>query len=187
VREGRQTTRSIEKEPELVSALVERGVNLRSARTLVAQKDEGRVREKIALFDWLLARKDPRIQRSAAGFLYQSIAQDFALPEDYVTATAAPKPRTGDRRIMPLQRHTASKKVEPKGSSDRAVIDEFWNSLGVDEQERIERELVEQAPRFHQEQYLEGQQERGLLFQAVRQAMIDGYVRTALAARSNAA
>ena len=182
VREGRQTTRSIEKEPELVTALAERGVNLSSARTLVAKTEEGKVREKIALFDWLVARKDQRVQRSAAGFLYQSIAQDFSLPDDYVSATAAPKPRTGDRRVMPLQRHTAAKKAEPKGPSDRAVIDKFWNSLGAEEQERIERELVEQAPRFHQEQYLEGQQERGLLFQAVRQAMIDGYVRTALAA-----
>jgi hypothetical protein len=83
---------------------------------------------------------------------------------------------------MPLQRHTAQKKAEPKGPSDRAVIDEFWNSLATEEQERIERELVEQAPRFHQEQYLEGQQERGLLFQTVRQSMIDGYVRKQLVA-----
>ena len=186
VREAKQTTRSIDKEPALVTALVERGVNLRSARTLVARTEEGKVREKIALFDWLLARKDPRIQRSPAGFLFQSISQDFALPEDYVSATAAPKPRTGDRRLVPLQRHTAPKKTEPKGPSDRAVIDEFWNSLGDEERQRIERELVELAPRFLQEQYLEGQQERGLLFQTVRQSMIDGCVRSLLAARSNA-
>jgi hypothetical protein len=33
------------------------------------------------------------------------------------------------------------------------------------------------AKKFHREQYVAGRKERGLLFQAVRQAMIDEYVR----------
>jgi hypothetical protein len=177
LREGRQTTCSVEKESELVKALADRGVTLSSARTLVAQTEKGKIKEKIALFDWLSARKDQRIRLSPAGFLYQSIAHDFALPEDYIVATATPKPRATERKVIPLQRHIAVKNAEAKSSSDRRLIDEFWNSLPAEEQERIERELVENAPKFLREQYLDGQQKRGLLFQTVRQAMIDGYVR----------
>jgi len=62
-------------------------------------------------------------------------------------------------------------------SAERESIDQFWNSLDAAERQRIEEELVVKAPPFIREQYLEGRQERGLLFQAVRQAMIDEYVR----------
>ncbi len=78
---------------------------------------------------------------------------------------------------MPLQRHTPLAKTVSKLSAERESIDQFWNSLDGADQQRIEQELVVKAPPFIREQYLEGQQERGLLFQAVRQAMIDEYVR----------
>ena len=178
VREGKQIEAQRSDEPsELVKSLMERGVNRSSARSLVAQTDEGKVREKIALFDWLSARKDQRIQRSAAGFLYRSIAEDFSLPEDYVAAMSALKREQTSRKVIPLQRHTAPAKEATK-ASDRGEIDRFWSSLSADEQARIEKELVAAAPKFLREQYVEGRKERGLLFQPVRQAMIDEYVRS---------
>jgi hypothetical protein len=181
VQEGKQIAAQLVDEPsELVKALMERGVNRSSARTLVAQAEEKKVQEKIALFDWLSARKDARVQRSPAGFLYQSISQDFALPEDYVAEVAVRKPRSQNQKVVPLQRHTSASMEAHRPPSDRQTIDRFWNSLGAEEQRRPEEGLVERAPRFHREQYLEGRQERGLLFQAVRQAMIDDYVRTQL-------
>lgn len=53
----------------------------------------------------------------------------------------------------------------------------FWASLGAEEQERVERNLVARAPRFLQDAYQDGQEKRGLLFQTVRQALIDKYAR----------
>lgn len=50
VREGKQITRLLEEDPELVKALIERGVNRSSARMLVAGKAEEKIREKIARF-----------------------------------------------------------------------------------------------------------------------------------------
>jgi hypothetical protein len=176
VREGKQAVRSLDTDPELVNALTERGVSRGSARTLVANTDEGKIREKVALFDWLSGRKDPRVQKSPAGFLYRSVTEDFALPEDYRAATT-PKPSKKVQQLVPLQRQTPHTKTVSKLSAERESIDRFWNSLDAADQQRIERELVVKAPPFIREQYLEGQQERGLLFQAVRQAMIDSYVR----------
>jgi hypothetical protein len=176
VREGKPAARTLETDPELVNALTERGVSRGSARTLVANTDDGKIREKVALFDWLSGRKDPRVQKSPAGFLYRSITEDFALPEDYRAATT-PKPSKKVQQLVPLQRQTPHAKTVSKLSAERESIDQFWNSLDAAEQQRIEQELVVKAPPFIREQYLEGQQERGLLFQAVRQAMIDEYVR----------
>jgi hypothetical protein len=170
-----------------VKTLIERGVNRSSARALVAKTEEAKIHEKIALFDWLSARKDQRIQKSPAGFLYRSIAEDFSLPEDYVAATAPAKPRVPVRNVVPLQRHTASTLSKPEAPSDRAAIDELWNSLGAEEQQIIEQELVAKALPFLREQYLDGQSERGLLFQTVRQAMIDGYIRRILSGRPKVA
>jgi plasmid replication initiation protein len=173
VRESKQVARQVEQEPELVKALIARGVNASSARALVAEKDEAKIREKIALFDWLSAKKDSRIQRSPAGFLYRSIADDFSLPDDYVAAARVPKPPPQARKIVPLERHTPM----AKAASDREVIDQFWNAIPREEQERIEQELVVKAPKFLREQYMAGRKERGVLFQAVRQAIIDEYAR----------
>jgi hypothetical protein len=71
-------------------------------------------------------------------------------------------------------------------TAEREAVDQFWNSLGAEEQGRIERDLVAKAPPFLREQYLDGQEERGVLFQTVRQAMINGYVRQVTQAKSAA-
>jgi hypothetical protein len=179
VREGKQVVRAAGDEPELAKALIDRGVNPKSARTIVAGTEEGKVREKLALFDWLSAKSDPRIQKNPAGFLYRSIAEDFSLPADYQTASAQ-KPKAQVRKLVPLQRQTDRKSAGPKPPCDREAIESFWKSLTVEEQGRIEEELVAKAPRFLREQYVDGRQKRGILFQTVRQAMIDEYVRGVL-------
>ena len=119
-------------------------------------------------------RKDQRIEKNPAGFLYRSISDDYPLPADYVAGTA-PKPMPSARKVIPFPQAPASH--HSTATSDRAEIDAFWGALPPDEQRRIEEELVAQAPRFLREQYLEGREERGLLFQTVRQAIIDEYAR----------
>ena len=167
--------------PELVKALRDRGLSLQSARKLVAQHPETSIREKIALFDWLLGRRDPRIQKNPAGFLYRSIRDDFSLPDDFrAAAAAAERPKPAERKVIPFERRDVPSRPASKKPSDREAISRFWNSISSEEQEKIERELVREAPRFLREQYVDGQDSRGLLFQTVRQAMIDRYVRKIL-------
>lgn len=171
---------SPEELPEILKALLDRGITPASARTLVAQIPEEKLHEKIRLHDWLLSQRDNRISKSPAGFLYRSIVEDFALPEDYLSALSAEKRRRPEKKVVPLQRRTAAKPTEPKPPSDRSAIEEYWRALGPEEQERLERELVTSAPAFLRQQYVAGQKERGLLFQTVRQAIIDEHVRKVL-------
>jgi hypothetical protein len=171
VREGKTAPLAAE-DSALVGALVERGLNRNSARTLVAGREEGKVREKIALFDWLRARKDARVQRSPAGFLYRAISEDFAMPEDYLKATVTKAPA---RKVIPLRQPVRPE--PPTQASDRQAINDYWTAIPNEERERIEEDLVANAPKFLRQQYVEGLKERGLLFQTVRQAMIDEYVR----------
>lgn len=175
---GSQSASLPERDSELVQELVARGLQEKSAALLVRGTAEEKIREKIAFFDWLRAKTDPRVQRSPAGFLYRAISEDFAPPEDYLRA-AAPKP---EKKVIPIRREPTPKKAEP--SSDRRAIEEFWNSLPLEQQERVEQELVASAPRFLREQYMEGRKERGLLFQTVRQSLIDEYVRAQLVAKA---
>lgn len=102
---------------------------------------------------------------------------DFPLPADFIAANT-PKPKAAARKVIPFPKTGTPQQTIPR--PDRAAIDAFWNSLPATEQQRIEEELVSTAPRFLREQYLEGREERGLLFQTVRQAMIDEYVRGVL-------
>jgi hypothetical protein len=161
----------------LVDELISRGISQNSARKIVAEHGEEKIREKISLFDWLRSRDDTRIKRSPAGFLYRSITEDFALPLDYQQSLK--KPPSLVRNVVPLQRHI-EKREQPATVSDREAIDNFWNSLSIQEQERIEMELVRTAPNFLRDQYVAGSKGKGLLFRTVRQAIIDGYVRKEL-------
>lgn len=164
----------------LVQALIDRGLSPASARRIVAQTQSAKVEEKIALVDWLAARNDPRVRKNRAGFLYRAITEDFPLPEDYLGAERAKAKAKASRVASLVPKIAATEILVQAVETDRAAIDTFWNSFSIEERERIERDLVGKAPAFHRQHYLEGQKERGLLFQTVRQAMIDAHVRELL-------
>ena len=98
-----------------------------SARKLVSGTSEQKIRKKVALVAWLQAKKDSRVQKNPAGFLYRAITEDFALPEDYLRATR-PRP---DRKVVLIRKPPA--KTEAKDSSDREAIDAY---LGGDSARR---------------------------------------------------
>ncbi|MCC6953810.1 MAG: replication initiator protein A [Deltaproteobacteria bacterium] len=164
------------KNHELATLLVARGLTPKAAARVVGKSNESTIREKIALLDWLVSKKDRRVERSPAGFLYRAITEDFPLPDDYRRELEKVRTRV---KAVPAAKTKKTEERTPTASeiSDRKRIDEYWRSLPAPEQERIEKELVEKSPRFLREQYMEGREGRGVLFQAFRQAMIDKYVR----------
>ena len=119
-------------------------------------------------------------KKNPAGFLYRSITDDFSLPADYRAATA-PRPKAPKAWRAPSAAVCASVTSSPPVNTDRNKIDEFWQALPINEQDRIEAELLKTAPPFLRRQYVEGQKGKRLLFQTVRQAIIDDYVRSKLA------
>ena len=72
-------TAAIERETSsVVKELIERGISAGSARKIASSHTEEKIREKLSLFDWLSARKDIRVQKNPAGFLYRAITDDFS-------------------------------------------------------------------------------------------------------------
>jgi predicted RNase H-like HicB family nuclease/predicted RNA binding protein YcfA (HicA-like mRNA interferase family) len=59
---------------------------------------------------------------------------------------------------------------------DRETINEIWGSLDLEEQRRIEQQLVDRAAKFVRERYLDAQRDGQGRFEAIRQELIDGYV-----------
>src|SRR3954452_12751308 len=114
VRASKPTARLAESSP-LIQALVDRGLSAGSARRLVAQTPGEKIEEKIALVDWLSARKDVRVQKSRAGFLYRAITEDFPLPEDYRRVTQ-PKQKTISAKVVSINKVTAA--IPSKQASD---------------------------------------------------------------------
>lgn len=173
-----------EKTPELVTALVDRGISASSAKSLATAATAEQIHERIALFDWLCAKKDSRVQKSPAGFLYRAISENYALPEDYLAAVAKASPPSG-RNVVPIRRtEERPERLSPEAQAEREAIDRYWAELSTEEQERIERELLLTAPKFYREQYAQGQKERGPLFKIVRQSLIDQHVRSVLKSRA---
>src|SRR5205085_5892761 len=68
-----KTTAALAESSPLVQALIDRGISAPSARRIASQTVSTKIEEKIALVDWLSARKDPRVQKNHAGFLYGAI------------------------------------------------------------------------------------------------------------------
>jgi plasmid replication initiation protein len=184
VQATKATAQAAELSP-IVHALVERGLSAPSARRIVAQTSSEKVEEKIALLDWLSKRNDPRVQKNRAGFLYRAITEDFALPEDYQGARRA-SAKSAAPKVLPLNRQVTRPTAPPASevSADRGLIDNFWNSLPGDEQARIEHEIAKSAPPFLRHQYQDGVKKRGPLFEVVRQAIIDDYVRKVLSSQA---
>lgn len=164
----------------LVEELIQRGINPRSAQALVRSTSEEKIREKLTFFDWLKAKEDLRVQRSPAGFLYRAISEDFSPPADYLAGIARTQQQR-PKRAVPAST-PEEEKPSPKAIAERKRFQKHWESLPVEEQERVERELVLAAPLFIREQYIASRKERGLLFQTIRQGLIENYVRDVLKA-----
>lgn len=161
----------------LVQSLIDRGLSAASARRLVAQTKAEKIEEKLALLDWLVSRKDTRVQKNKAGFLYRAITEDFPLPEDYRKSL---QPQKTSTQSSPPKNVSLIATAPQRPEADRSGIDAYWNSLHSEEQQRIEIELVKNASPFQRQHYLDGQKERGPLFRVVRQSIIDEYVRKLL-------
>ncbi len=173
-----KTTARLAQSSPVVQALIERGLSAASARRIVATINVEKIQEKVALCDWLSARNDTRVKKNKAGFLYRSIVDDFALPDDYQGALNAKAKAAA--QVFPLARKISKENSKsPEQTTSRVGIDEYWMSLSSEEQERLEAEIAKAAPTFLRQQYADckGKKDRGLLFRTVRQAIIDGYVR----------
>ncbi|MEX2167733.1 MAG: replication initiator protein A [Pirellulales bacterium] len=152
--------RSSEKPSDLAAALVKRGIEVATADDLVSGFSAECIAEKVAFFDWLVARQDKRISTNPPGFLVAAIRHGYPLPKDYLKAQKIPR-RTSAARSEAIQQNLASCKpaaMRPKEAcvvaptarpsaapTDEPNIETYLRALSPDELEHFEASALEHA------------------------------------------
>lgn len=152
LQKGEGTGTRVRQDPPMVRELTSRGVNRKVAQELASQFSEEQIEGKLRLHDSLVNAKDRRISRNPAGFLTAAIRHDYQDP-----------PGEKPRRSPVIQRRASSEShevtpaggvAEPAVATDKAEKEaflKFWNGLGIEDRTRLERDALQEAPRFHRD------------------------------------
>ena len=137
-REAEEAATSSER-AELAEALVARGVSEKAAAELAESFSIDRIRSKIEVFDWLLKNGNKRLAKNAAGYLVQSIRDDYKVPEGYVAPEDAERLADTERRLADTERRR--RKAEA-AEAERHAIHEAdlrarWDALDDDDRAEI--------------------------------------------------
>jgi hypothetical protein len=153
---GEAAAAAAEPTPELVAELTNRGVTLSTARGLVANHPEDHIREKLRSFDWLQAEKHGRVLKSPAGFLVQSIRENYEAPQGFkleaekARATAASRKKA---RLLEAERERREAEEEGRERLRQERARAYWDSLTEDEQGSLWARAVEAANPFYLKMY----------------------------------
>jgi hypothetical protein len=132
---------------DLESRLVERGVTMSSAAQLVRKHPANLILGKIEVFDTLRGKGDRRISRNPAGFLVQSIRDDYAPPTGLEQKTSSANPC--NTNVTPIRKGKSmrSKAPTPQGlfHIEPSPIIEILANLSPSERAEIEAIAVIQA------------------------------------------
>jgi hypothetical protein len=158
------------------SELVQRGVQKRSAGDLAQRFSEEYLAEKLAFFDWLMARGDKRVAKSPAGFLVSAIRDDYPPSKDFLAERKASKGNVG--------KPAAKRRAIRHGSSDdqaadvlSAEVEKYLASLSDAEQEAILARAVGQASHVEVTSLERLRTQGSGLYLAIRQSLLQKYVR----------
>ena len=155
----------------LAHALMERGVSANVARQTVERFPAERIQHHLAVFGWLVDRKDAKVSRSPAGFLVRSIEDDYSPPKMFSSAglPSLEKPESSAEQGEPVSRSRLTIEIEST-ERDRA-IEKFWGSLSDAERREAESQALSEARELERSLV-----ERGGAFAATaRKNILDAY------------
>jgi hypothetical protein len=145
----------------LAQQLTARGVTPSTAAELVAAYPAERIEAKMDLFDWRMENSDKQASQNPAGYLVQSIRDDYTPPKSYVPKDererqkqAAAKARheadeKRRRREAAQQQQEATEAAARQAKQDH--IDQYLAGLSSKEREELERQAFSHATIFHRE------------------------------------
>jgi hypothetical protein len=131
----------------LVAELVRRGVATTRAEELSTGFDAERIAGKLEVFDWMTARQDKRIAQNPAGYLVQSITDDYAAPKGFVSQAEHAR-REHARQAEQRQAAEEQRRRQDQGARERAerlAIAAYWNALTPEQQAAHDAEAVARA------------------------------------------
>ena len=163
----------------MVAELTARGVTASTAEELVAAFPEVRVRAKLETLDWLLDRKDGRAMHSPAGFLVQSIREDYAPPEGFESQVDRARRLAAERdRARRAEEARRLRAAEERGheQAKQAQIWSYWESLSPDAQDRLWEEALAGALPFLAGRYRRHRGRDGGLERRYRKLILEAHI-----------
>ncbi|HMP04858.1 MAG TPA: hypothetical protein PJ982_00780, partial [Lacipirellulaceae bacterium] len=155
----------------LAQRLVERGVAKSTAASLSRDYPAARIEEKLAIFDWLVARRDKRVSTNAPGFLVAAIRKDYAPPKDFRKSTPTKLP-------LPLREPKPVKSVP--GIESVGVIEAYLAKLTAEQRADLEQTAVAAADPLTAEGYRRTRSAGGPTFAAYQKIVLRHYLMTRL-------
>lgn len=179
----RRQRRAKEGLSDLENRLAQRGVTPAVAVQLAREHTAELIERKIAVFDALRRRGDRRISQNPAGFLVQSIRQDYVPPAGFpdktpgsVVGRSAGPSASGRSALAPTpRRRSRACRVEPRPAL------EYLSRLSASEREELEAKAMMHARRLAVEGYERATAAGNVEVAAhYRQVILDQYLREVL-------
>jgi len=183
----RKVGRPMKPMSDLERGLVERGVTPAAAARLVRQHPAERIQGKMAVFDALRQKGDRRISRNPAGFLVQSIRDDYLPPANLAQQGSGCHAHrascvNGSGRGSPPNRRPRSRVCHVEGSP---VLD-YLARLTPSAREELEAKAISGARGLAAEGYRRAMAAgKTELAQHYRQVMVEQYLRDAIPTDAN--
>lgn len=158
----------------LVAALTARGVAPSTARSTVARFPARRIQAQLEVFDYLLARNDPKVSRNPPGFLVSAIRGEYAPPREFLThAEKERRQREAEaRRAQEARRRERQEAaLQAKEAAREQAIQRFWQSLPAGERERLEQDALSCIGVAQHKLLGQG----GMIAAATRKTVLDAY------------
>lgn len=131
--------------------LVAYGVTDKVAAELTTSYPEERIAEKLELQDWLMERKDKRIEKNPAGYLVAAIRDDYTPPKGFESKAVreAKRQAAAERKAKAEARAKAVEDQREKAKLERErPLREYLERLTPEEQTTLERDAVEWTDSF---------------------------------------
>lgn len=165
----------------LAKELITRGVAASVAAETVQHFCPEHIRAQLEIFDWLVARKDPRISRNPPGFLVSAITSNYSTPRDFASwqEQARRHQRRRERRQQ-LRTHQEKQQASELATERERQKrwEEFWQSLSETQRRQIEAEALNRASPFQRKLIQRGGRTGRAAKISVLNAYVGGVMRT---------
>ncbi|MGE5757009.1 MAG: hypothetical protein ACM35G_15065 [Planctomycetaceae bacterium] len=166
----------------LEEELINRGVTASTARKLVAEYPEERIRRQLEHADFLVETGAKEISNRGA-YLAKAMREDFAPPPGFESQAVRAKRQEaeGAKRRREQQEARRRRAEQAREQAEQARILEYWNGLDPDEQRRLEAEALEQSEEPAASTYREMLGARNPLAPSALRCIREAHIRNLLA------
>ena len=137
----------------VVRELISRGITPITARSLASGFGNEAIALKIEVFDWLMAKKDKRASKNPAGYLADSIRNDYSAPSGFrgkaeIEARNLER-QQADQELIAKQINASARAAREQ--EEKAIVDAYLERLTPEQRNQLEREAIADSgidPRF---------------------------------------